>query len=91
MKLKKIKEHVYFDSKINREQKESFEIIESLIGFDHVDFRQRVKEEIKYIGMNYDELARNCYVDRERIIYVLTMKADFANEEIKRITKLLGM
>jgi hypothetical protein len=84
--------HKYFQSKFNRELVERFEIEESIIGFDHNDFRKRILDELSYLGMEYSELASKCYVGTSRITYLMNTKnSEFLPSEIKSIKKILGM
>ena len=84
--------HKYFQSKFNRELVEQFEIEESIIGFNHLDFRERIKDELSYLGLSYSELASKCYISTSRMAYVMDIKtSEFLPEEIKQIKKILGM
>jgi len=82
----------YSQSKTNRELIERFEIEESIIGFNHSDFRQRIKNELSYLGLELNELASKCYISVNRLSYVMnTEKSEFLPNEIKQIKKILGM
>lgn len=84
-------QHIYFQSKINKDLIERFEIEESIIGFNHDDFRSRIKEELAYLGMDYSELALKCYINSSRMMSLLTKNVKFLPNEISPIKKLLGM
>lgn len=58
-----------FESKTGRQWKEesNFIIIPSIIGFSDSEFKLKIREEIQYLGMSTEELARLCYMDRNRI------------------------
>lgn len=84
--------HKYFQSKFNRELIEQFEIEESIIGFNHSEFRERILDELSYLGLELNELASKCYVSTSRLSYVMNTKnSEFLPEEIKQIKKILGM
>lgn len=90
--MKKTKvQHAYFQSKINRDFVERFEIQESIIGFDHLDFRNRIKHELSYLGLDYTELGLKCYINSNRINSLLQKNIEFLPNEIKSIKKVLGM
>ena len=84
-------EYMYFESKMNLVSTDTFEIHESIIGFDHGDFRGRIKDELSYLGMEYSELAFKCYISSSRMMYLLTKTTPFLPSEIKSIKKILGM
>lgn len=84
-------QHKYFQSKINREFVERFIIEESIIGFDHASFKERIKGELAYIGLNYDELASKCYISSQRMQYLMLKNVQFLPNEIASIKKILGM
>jgi hypothetical protein len=82
----------YYQSKINKVLVEQFEIHESIIGFDHVEFRERIRDELSYLGLELHELASKCYITTSRMNYVINTKSSqFFPEEIKSIKKILGM
>ena len=84
-------QHKYFQSKVNREFVERFIIEESIIGFDHASFKERIKGELAYIGLNYEELASKCYISSQRMQYVMLKNVEFLPNEIASIKKVLGM
>jgi hypothetical protein len=85
-------QYKYFQSKINRILVDEFEAHESIIGFDHSDFRTRIKDELSYLGLELYELASKCYVSSSRMNYVMNTKnSEFLPSEIKAIKKILGM
>jgi len=84
-------QHKYFQSKINREFVERFIIEESIIGFNHAIFKERIKGELAYIGLNYEELASKCYINPQRMQYLMLKNVEFLPNEIASIKKILGM
>ena len=85
-------QYKYYQSKINKVLVEQFEIHESMIGFDHVDFRERIRDELSYLGLELHELASKCYISVSRMNYVINTKnSQFLPNEIKAIKKILGM
>ena len=84
-------QHKYFQSKINKNLVEQFIIEESIIGFDHADFKERIKDELLYLGMNYEELASKCYITPQRMQYLMLKNTEFLPNEIASIKKVLGM
>ncbi len=81
----------YLQSKINRDFVERFEIQESIIGFDHTEFRERIRHEMSYIGLETYELASKCYISLNRLQYVMSRGKEFLPNEIASIKKVLGM
>lgn len=81
----------YSQSKINQDFVEHFTIEESIIGFNHGEFRKRILDELSYLGLEYSELASKCYITASRTMYLLTKNVEFLPEEIKQIKKILGM
>jgi len=91
MNTTKNKVHVYFDSNINRDKKPIDEIIiESSIGFDNDDFRNRILDQLQFLGLEWAELAESCYLKRERIYSLLKGTEEFEYYEINVISKRLG-
>lgn len=84
-------QHKYFQSKVNREFVERFIIEESIIGFNHAEFKERIKGELAYIGLNYEELASKCYINPQRMQYLMLKNVEFLPNEIASIKKILGM
>lgn len=84
-------QHKYFQSKVNREFVERFIIEESIIGFNHSEFKERIKGELAYIGLNYEELASKCYINPQRMQYLMLKNVEFLPNEIASIKKILGM
>ncbi len=84
-------QHAYFQSKINRDFVERFEIQESIIGFDHESFKDRIRHEMSYIGLETYELASKCYISLNRLQYVMSKGKQFLPNEIASIKKVLGM
>jgi len=91
MKLnKKITKHIfYFDSKINKER-EVFDTLESSIGFDNLQFANRIKDRLTELGLEYYELAQSIYISKERMKSLLSGKIKFEYSEINTISKRLG-
>jgi len=90
IKLKKpIEQHVYFNSSINKE-KEVFETIESVIGFDEIEFANRIWGELRFLGMEVHELCTSTYISKHRMTALLSGKVKFEYAEIKSISKRLN-
>lgn len=90
--MKKTKvQHAYFQSKFNRDLVERFEIQESIIGFNHTEFRERIKHELSYLGLEPNELASKCYISSNRMYYLMQKGKEFLPNEIASIKKILGM
>ena len=91
------KEHVYFNSQeaiesiLNNSNERKFEIIESEIGFAHAEFRNRIKDELVFIGLEIFELAKSTYISNERMSSYLRGKNNLTTNEISRIKTRLGM
>ena len=84
-------QHKYLQSKINRDFVERFEIQESIIGFNHSEFRDRIKHELSYLGLEPYELASKCYISSNRMYYLMQKGKEFLPNEIASIKKVLGM
>lgn len=84
-------QHKYLQSKINRDFVEQFEIQESIIGFNHSEFRDRIKHELSYLGLEPYELASKCYISSNRMYYLMQKGKEFLPNEIASIKKILGM
>lgn len=90
--MKKTKvQHKYFQSKINRDFVQQFEIHESIIGFNHSEFKERIKHELSYLGLEYFELGSKCYISNARMHYLMSKNVEFLPNEISSIKKVLGM
>ena len=75
-------QHKYFQSKINRDFVERFIIEESIIGFDHVNFRKRILDELSYLGLELNELASKCYISTSRMSYVMNKNTQPINSNV---------
>ncbi len=89
IKNKANREHIYFDSSINK-KKEVEIIMESAIGFNNIDFRNRIQDELTFLGMEWSELAESCYLKRERVYNLMKLIDEFEFYEINVISKRLG-
>ena len=58
--------------------------------FDQKDFSLRVREELKYLGMEIKELALCIYVREGDVTRKLRNKMKYKPEEVKGIEKVLG-
>lgn len=59
--------------------------------FNQIEFSQRVNEELAYLGMEKQHLAKCVYVSEDRIKWGLRGKLKFKPEEVRAIKKILGM
>jgi len=87
--------HVYFEetfeSKINKNRKEEeCYILPSKIGFSDIEFRLQIKEELAYLGMTYEELAKASYINPDRMKRLIYSVELFNHNEIKEISRVLG-
>jgi predicted transcriptional regulator len=89
VKNKAVKKHIYFDSSINK-QKEVYIIIESSIGFNNEDFRNRIQDELNFLGMEWIELAESCYLNKSKLFNLMKGTENFESYEINVISKRLG-
>ena len=93
---KKPIKHKYFEptiqSSIGRKIKdeEKFLTLPSLIGFSDIEFRLRIREELDYLGMTSEELAKSCYVNSDRAKRLIYGTESFNHTEIKEISRVLG-
>lgn len=90
--MKKTKvQHAYFQSKFNRDLVERFEIQESIIGFDHFSFKERIIDELNFLGISKEELAKSIYISKERMQSLLKGNIKFTLNEIWQIRKRLNL
>jgi len=91
-KRKTKRQHVYFQSKMNREIVEQYELKESIINFDQKEFAKDVKEQMIDLGIIVSELSKATYLTEERIRNIIDGKGKKANpEEVKIIKKHLSL
>lgn len=84
-------QHKYFHSKINRDFVERFIIEESIIGFDHLSFKERIIDELNFLGISKEELAKSIYISKERMQSLLKGNIKFTPNEISQIRKRLNL
>ena len=93
---KKPIKHKYFEltieSSIGKKIKdeEKFLTLPSLIGFSDIEFRLRIREELDYLGMTSEELAKSCYINQDRMKRLIYNVELFNHPEIKEISRVLG-
>ena len=83
-----------YESKINfskkRLEETKYITIQSIIGFNHKDFTQRILEELEFIGLEQTELAKSLFMTQNRISNLLNNRTQYTSDEIFRISKRLG-
>ena len=83
-----------YESKMNfskkRLEEPKYITIQSIIGFNHQDFTQRIREELEFIGLEQTELAKSLYMTQDRISRLLHNRTQYTSDEIFRISKRLG-
>ena len=83
-----------YESKIKfskkRLEETKYITIQSIIGFNHKDFTQRILEELEFIGLEHTEFAKSLYMTQDRISRLLHNKTQYTSDEIFRISKRLG-
>ena len=93
MNLKPPKEHKYFvfSKFANREITEPI-IFESKINFNQKEFVADVKEQMKDLEIEKEDLAKLCYLPKERVKAILNCRGKkITEEEIKEIKKKLSI
>ena len=91
-KRKTKRQHVYFQSKINREIIEQYELKESIINFDQIEFANDVKEQMEDLGVSVLELSKATYLPEDRVRHIIFLRGKKANpEEVKIIKKHLSL
>ncbi len=89
--LRKVKEHKYFVVP-KLKPREDCIIIESKATFNQKVFAEEVKEQLQYLEIPKEELARACYMTPERIKAILSCKGrKITDAEIKEIKKKLSI
>ena len=83
-----------YESKMNfskkRLEEAKYITIQSVIGFNHKDFTQRIREELKFLGIEQTEFGKSMYIGEDRFKRLITNKASYTSDEIFRISKRLG-
>ena len=83
-----------YESKMNfskkRIEEPKYITIQSVIGFNHKDFTQRIREELEFIGLEQTEFAKSIYMTQDRMSRLLHNKTQYTSDEIFRISKRLG-
>lgn len=83
-----------YESKMNfskkRLEEPKYITIQSVIGFNHKDFTQRIREELEFIGLEQTEFAKSLYMTQDRMSRLLHNKTQYTSDEIFRISKRLG-
>lgn len=93
---KKPIKHKYFELKIESsigrkiKDEEKFITLPSSIGFSDIEFRLRIREELDYLGMTSEELAKSCYINQNRMKRLIFSTGTFSPSEIKEISRVLG-
>ncbi len=85
------KKYIYAQSNFNRVLIDIFYIKESIIGFNHNDFRIRILEELSYLGYEKEEFAKAIFIKNHRMLDLLNKSVEFTFEEVDKIKKKLGM
>ena len=83
-----------YESKMNfskkRLEESKYITIQSVIGFNHKDFTQRIKEELEFLGLERSEFGKSMYIGDDRLNRLFNNKASYTSDEIFRISKRLG-
>ena len=83
-----------YESKMNfskkRLEESKYITIQSVIGFNHKDFTQRIKEELEFLGLERSEFGKSMYIGDDRLKRLLNNNASYTSDEIYRISKRLG-
>lgn len=94
--IKKPIKHVYFEQTFESatgrkiKEEESFLTLPSTIGFSDIEFRLKIREELDYLGMTYEELAKASYISFMRMKTLILSTGTFEYSEIKEISRVLG-
>lgn len=95
-KTKKPIKHKYFEMTIESsigkkiKDEEKFLILPSSIGFSDIEFRLRIREELDYLGITHEELAKASYISSMRMKTLILSTGTFSPSEIKEISRVLG-
>jgi len=89
--LKKVKEHKYFVVP-QLSKRENCVIIESKATFNQKEFAEEIKEQLKYLEIEKDELAKACYMPICRLNSIINCTGrKITDEEIKEIKRKLSI
>jgi len=80
-------QHIYFQSKMNREIVEQYELKESIINFDQREFAKDMKEQMLDLGVTVAELSKAVYLPEDRIRNIIDGKGKKVNPEEVKIIK----
>lgn len=78
-----------FESSMNKGVNHEFEILESSITFANKDFSQQVQDEMKYYGMDIENLSKTTFISKFRLGALISGNANYEPHEIEIIRKRL--
>lgn len=55
------------------------------------EFVKAIKEELKYLGMNFQDLAKSSYISWVKMQVLMRGKSQFSKEEAKEIKRVLNI
>jgi len=90
-KRKTKRQHVYFQSKINREIVEQYELKESIINFSQGEFIESAKEQMSDLDINLEELSKASYISEGRLRSIFCGRTKITQEEVKIIKHKLHL
>lgn len=86
-----ITEHEYqiFQSKMNKDVIQDFEILESIATFSHKIFLDKIKDGLLFYEMTIESLSISCNISQFRLSCLLNGNANFEPNEIQVIKRRL--
>lgn len=78
-----------FESKMNSNIKEDFEIIESTSTFHHKSFLQEIKDNLQFYEMSVESLSKSCNISLFRLSALINGNANFEIHEKDLIKRRL--
>lgn len=82
-------EFLIFESSMNNDVKEDFEVVESSFSFANKDFSRQMKDEMNYYGINLDTLSKSTFISKFRLGALINGNATFEPHEVNIIRKRL--
>lgn len=82
-------EFLIFESSMNGDVNDEFEIVESSFSFANKEFSRHMKDEMHYYGINVDTLSKSTFISKFRLGALVNGNAEFEPHEINIIRKRL--
>ena len=78
-----------YESKINGNSKDKFDILESMATFSHNTFLYQIKHNLEFYGMTVQSLLKSINISEFRMSALINGRANFEYTEVDAIKKRL--